>query len=200
MSMVRAFALASMLAGTACAHDHTPLQFSVSRDRIIAEGEIDNNSLAAFQEVLSANPDARTLVLHHIGGSVDDEANVEFARYVRASGLTTLVPSDGLVALGGTDLFLAGESRVLESGACVGVHAWAAEDFTALDLLRSDPEHQRYLEYYKDIGIDAGFYWFTLEAAPADGMHWMTAGEAARFAVATGTAPPFGTRAECDVR
>lgn len=182
------------------ADDHTPLRFSISGNELIASGEVDAEALEVFEDITSDNPEVTTLVLRYIGGSVDDEANVELARLVRDMGLTTLVPSDGLVASGGTDLFLAGVDRVLEPGACVGVHTWAAEDFTATDLPRSDPEHDRYLSYYEDIGVNTDFYWFTLKAAPAEKMHWMTAAEAARFDLSTNRPTSLGTQSICDMR
>jgi hypothetical protein len=198
--MLKAVAVVGVAASAACTDDHTPLSFTVSEDEIIATGEIDSNSLGRFEDIVDEHPNAKTLVLQYIGGSVDDEANVKFARVVRNMGLTTRVPSDGLVASGGTDLFLAGVDRVLEAGACVGVHSWAAQDYTATDLPRSDPEHSRYLDYYQDVGIDEAFYWFTLQAAPADGIHWMTAEEATRFGVSTNQATSLGTQAMCDDR
>lgn len=200
MWLARAFALVGVATGAACADEYTPLSFTVAGDTVIASGEIDANALDLFEEVMDAHPNVETLVLQYIGGSVDDEANVEFARVVRDMGLATRVPSDGLVASGGTDLFLAGQERALDAGACVGVHSWAAEDFTATDLPRSDPEHDRYLDYYEDMEIDPEFYWFTIQAAPADGMHWMTAGEAARFGLSTDQPPSLGTQAICDDR
>lgn len=191
-----------LTATVACgdAQDHTPLTFTQDGDSFVLTGEIDGDTQDAFDDALDAAPEVRTLILQSIGGSVDDEANVAFARVVRQMGFTTIVPSDGLVASGGTDLFLAGQTRVLEQGACVGVHSWAAEDFTATDLPRTDPEHDRYLSYYADLGIDPDFYWFTIEAAPADGMHWITADEAARFAVSTEAIPSLGTAQMCDQR
>lgn len=115
-------------------------------------------------------------------------------------GITTIVPSGGLVASGGTDLFLAGVQRIIEPGACIGVHSWAAEDFTATDIPRTSPEHDRYLDYYNDVGIDLAFYWFTLEAAPADDMHWMTAMEVGQYGVSTSPAPSLATDAVCNNR
>ena len=38
-----------------------------------------------------------------------------------------------------------------------------------------------YLEYYKDMGIPEDFYWFTLEAAPYDGIHEMTREEMLQY-------------------
>ena len=202
MKPINALMIICLAVTAACATelDYTPLQFSVDQDRFIATGEIDGNTLDAFEAALEKHPDIRTLVLQNIGGSVDDEANVIFSRAVRDLGFTTIVPADGMVASGGSDLFLAGKTRVLEPGACIGVHSWAAEDFTATDLARSDPEHDRYLDYYDDIGIDQAFYWFTIEAAPADGMHWMSAAEVTQFGVTTDLAPDLGRADTCNDR
>lgn len=200
--MYRTMLLLCLTATAALADDfdHTPLEFSVSGDRIIAEGEIDAASLDAFEDLLDDHPDIRILELYYIGGSVDDEANLQFSRVIRRLGFTTIVPSDGLVASGGTDLFLAGSRRILESGACVGVHSWAAEDFTATDIPRSSSEHDRYLHYYEDIDIDPAFYWFTIEAAPAESLHWMTPAEVDRFGVATSAVSQLSSSNICENR
>lgn len=186
----------------ACAADsgHSTLEFSIRDNRIIASGEIDGNALTDFMDIIDTTPGIDALVLQNIGGSVDDDANLEFGRQVRDLGLATIVPSDGLVASGGTDLFLAGIRRTLEPGACVGVHAWAAEEFTATDLPRSDPLHVPYLEYYAELGITPDFYWFTRDAAPAERIHWMNADEAARFAISTDWASTLGTPRVCEMR
>lgn len=189
-----------LMTSAAYAHDHTPLSFTVSQNEIIATGEIDSNSLDLFEDLMAKHPGIDILVLANIGGSVDDEANVEFARFVRELGLITRVPSNGLVASGGTDLFLAGVHRILEPGACIGVHSWAAEDFTATDLPRNDPEHDRYLRYYQDVKIDEAFYWFTLEAASANDMHWMTSKQVNRFGLTTHSAPSLGKKRNCNNR
>lgn len=194
--------LACLAATAACADesDHTPLSFSIEGDRIVAVGEIDGTSLDTFEDIIDLHPNVQTLVLQYIGGSVDDEANVEFSRVVRDMGLTTVVPADGLVASGGTDLFLAGTTRIIESGACVGVHSWAAGDYTATDLSRASEEHDRYLEYYVDIDIDPDFYWFTIEAAPATGMHWMNANEVDEYSIATRSVTALSAATVCDNR
>jgi hypothetical protein len=97
-------------------------------------------------------------------------------------------------------LFLAGTRRIIEPGACVGVHSWAAEDFTATDISRTSREHDRYLDYYNDVGIDPAFYWFTIKAAPAEGMHWMTPAEVDQYNVSTMSVGSLSTAAICDGR
>ncbi len=194
--------LVCLAATVACAdaQDYTPLEFSVAGDRITAIGVIDGTSLDTFLDAIDDHLEIRTLVLKNIGGSVDDEANVAFSRVINELDTITLVPSDGLVASGGTDLFLAGTTRILEPGACLGVHSWAADDFTATDISRTSSEHGRYLDYYNDINIDPAFYWFTIEAAPAVGMHWMTSAEVEQYRVATLLVGSLSTAITCDSR
>ncbi len=194
----------SVLAGlsllAACGESYTPVSFVAQGDQIIATGTIDHTTLDAFEDAIEQNPQASTLVLQYIEGSVDDDANVVFSRVVHDEGFDTVVPSGGLVASGGTDLFLAGHKRTLHPGACVGVHSWSGSGIVATELPEDDPEHDRYLDYFQDIGVDDEFYWFTLEAAPADQMHWMTAAETDRFDMTTRAAPRLGSASVCDER
>lgn len=185
---------------TACAEQYTPVSFEADGDQIVAMGTIDETTLRSFLEVTSQNPEAKTLVLQNIEGSVDDDANVIFSRAVHVKGFDTVVPSNGLVASGGTDLFLAGNRRTLQQGACVGVHSWSGSGIIATELPETDPEHDRYLDYFRDIGVDEDFYWFTLEAAPAESMHWMTAAEANQFDMTSHGAPQLGSAVTCDDR
>lgn len=181
--------------------DYVPIEFENDGRQIYAYGDIDSDVIARFLDVYNDNPEAEVLVLEMVGGSVDDEVNLKFSQMVRDLGLKTRVPSDGLVASGGTDLFLAGTQRTLEPGACVGVHAWATDDYEATDIARNDPVHREYLNYFRNMGISEAFYWFTLDAASAKDMHWMSAQEANRFSMITGRlAPKLGTKDECDIR
>jgi hypothetical protein len=99
--------------------DFTPVSFSIDGVSIVAEDDIDEQTLNRLRDVTRANPGAKILVFNNIGGSVDDDANLIFIQAVRNAGFKTIVPSNGLVASGGTDLFLAGVERILEPGACV---------------------------------------------------------------------------------
>ena len=195
------FLFLAMAGLTGCGDlDYPQMNFQSDGTRIIASGVIDGETLALFQVARAENPQADTLVLLNVGGSVDDDANLVFSREVRNAGFTTVVPSNGMVASGGTDLFLAGRKRVLQPGACVGVHSWSNGIFDGSDLPRSDPEHQRYLQYYRAIGTDGEFYWFTLDAATADGMYWMTADEANRFDMTSAPTSSLSQGAICEDR
>ena len=71
---------------------------------------------------------------------------------------------------------------------CVGVHAWAYEEdgevLSANQIPRDAREHSAYTRYYQAMGITPNFYWYTLAAAPYQGMHWMSLSEIKRFKMA----------------
>lgn len=184
----------------ACSPDYNPMEFTVQGNRIIAVGTIDKTTLTAFEDITTQYPNINTLVLQYIQGSVDDDANLIFSRMVRRSGFDTIVPSEGMVASGGTDLFLAGKRRILEPGACVGVHSWGGPGPAAATLSKDHSEHVKYLDYYREMKIPADFYWFTLEAAPAELMHWMDAKEANYFGMTTSPATALGSSKACEQR
>ena len=193
--------LASLQLATACAEaDYVAMSFAVEGSEFIASGVIDGSTLDRFEEVSQENPEISVLVLQQVDGSADDVANLAFSKKVRAGGFTTIVPSDGLVASGGTDLFLAGSERILEDGACVGVHSWSGGDEEGSDLPRNHPEHAKYLDYYREMGIDPAFYWFTLKAAAAESMHWMSATEANTYDVANVAPATLGEASICNER
>lgn len=132
--------------------------------------------------LLKAHPTVDTLVLEYIPGSMDDDSNQIAMRMIRDAGLGTYVMSDSELYSGGTDLFLAGVVREGEPGAIFGVHSWAdSSGYEARDVPRSSPEHQTYIDFFAEIGAHPDFYWFTIDAAPADGMHEMTAQELERY-------------------
>lgn len=161
--------------------------FQVVGTEAYMAGVIGSSTPDAVEQLLEGYPDVTTIVLVEVPGSGDDEANLQAARAVRDAGLATHVPASGEVASGGTDFFLAGAERSFEPGARFGVHGWSAGDGgpEAADLEVDDPEHDRYLDYYQAIGVDEEFYWFTIDAAPAADIHWMSASELDRFGFAT---------------
>lgn len=154
-------------------------------------GVIDHTTPDRVLELVTDHPEVGTIVMIDVPGSADDPANLRASRMVRANGLRTVIPSDAVVASGGVDFFLAGEERWIETCAKLGVHSWDedAEDGTLLlgnEVPRDHPIHTMFLDYYEEIGTPADFYWFTLEAAPSERIHWMSEEEIARFEMATG--------------
>ena len=161
------------------------LVMGVRGDLLFARGVVNRNSRREAVALLNRSPGVRTLVLTWVPGSVDDEVNLALGRALRQAGMTTYLPREALVASGGADLLLAGARRIVECGALVGVHSWAFGPVAGNELPRDDPRHRFYLDYYREIDIPEAFYWFTLEAAPPDSIHWMTGDEMAHYGVHT---------------
>lgn len=140
-------------------------------------GVIGPSTPGRVLELILEQPQVKKIHLLDVPGSMDDVSNLRAAKLVRRHGLGTHVPTNGKVASGGTDFFLAGLERSAASGARFGVHSWGSFGEEGADVPRDDPEHDKYLEYYEQMGIPSEFYWFTLDAAPADDIHWMSAEE-----------------------
>lgn len=168
----------------------------IVKDTIYMRGVIYGNTLHDIQGAFDKNPKITTLVMEDVPGSIDDEVNLVASLEIRKRQINTYIPNDGMVASGGTDMFLAGKERAVHPTAKVGVHSWAGMDSVALDFPRAHKEHEKYLDYYREMGIPLDFYWYTLEAAPADSIHWMTTVEMNQYRVVTSpfTVEPSGSR------
>lgn len=178
-----------LLAGCMTIRDYEAVTFAVGGENAVMTGVIDHTISERVERLRREHPEVTTIVMADVPGSVDDEANLVAARLVREYGWNTTVPSDGVIASGGVDFFVAGVERTIEEGAQLGVHTWGGGWWgqrSGADLPRDDPEHRRYLDYYAEMGIPAAFYWFTLDAAPADSIHNMTPDELVRYGIVTG--------------
>jgi hypothetical protein len=195
MRASRSFILATLLVAAGCSAEHA-LTATPDGNAIHLEGVIDQTTPAELTNALALNTAATEILLQNIPGSADDEANLTAARSLRDVGIGTRVPADGVIASGGTDLFLAGAKRQIETGACVGVHSWATGGLFGVtegrDVPRDDPAHQVYLNYYNEMGIPEDFYWYTLEVASAAGIHWMSPADINRFGLTTTPVGPDG--------
>lgn len=181
-----AFALVLLALGCGGSGDEASASFEIDGAVATMSGVIDSTTPDAVQDLLDDHPNVTTISLANVPGSADDEANLSASRLVRSVGLATHVPSDGQIASGGVDFFLAGASRSFDDGARFGVHSWATGDGTeGIDVAADDPQHRLYLDYYAEVGIDDAFYWFTLNAAPANDIHWMTLAELETHGFAT---------------
>lgn len=147
---------------------------------------------------LDIHPEVDTLVLTASGGSLDDAATQFLGREIRKRGLNTALRHDSVIASGAVDLFLSGKSRSIEYGALLGVHGWRDRDREASDFIPSSPEHRKYIQYTEAMLGSAQFYWFTIRAASADDIHWMTHSEIVSYDIvpalnkATKRRNPFG--------
>lgn len=145
----------------------------------------DRASPAQFAALLRAFPAVRVLQFHDCPGTEDDVANLQLGRMIRAARLAVEVPDGGSVRSGAVELVLAGERLAIADGAEFAVHGWIDEDgLGAEDYPADSPEHQRYLAYYRDMGMAAGqaqaFYAMT-NSVPFDQARWLTGAEMRAF-------------------
>jgi len=82
-------------------------------------------------------------------------------------------------------MFLAGTKRTIDLGAKLGVHSWSDGEKDGSEFPKEDEVHTIYLDYYKEMGIDTEFYWYTLDAASAENIHWMTESEILKYKILT---------------
>lgn len=147
--------------------------------RLELVGETDAMSPSWFAKVLEDYPDLDRLELVECPGTLDDRANLQLGRMIRAAGIATHVPAYGSVRSGAVELFLAGIERSIDDGAEFAVHSWRdeygreADDF-ALDA----PENRAYLDYYSEMGMSAqhalAFYRMT-NSVPHHRARWLAA-------------------------
>lgn len=154
--------------------DNTPVEFRVEGDIAFMTGCITASTPARVLELVYEHPNVKTIEMIHVPGSIDDVSNLRAALYVHHFGLNTRLNERSIIASGGTDFFLAGKEREVAKGAKIGVHSWSGGSKPATELPKNDKSHKKYLDYYRIVNIPAEFYWYTLEAAPANDIHWMT--------------------------
>lgn len=152
-------------------------------------GDLGTTTYWQIKNLIKNHPEIKTIVMTHISGSVNDAVNMHTGRLVHENGFTTKVLSDSDIASGGVDLFCAGKKRIVEKGAKIGVHSWCCvNDLTAIEIPKEHPAHQYQLEYFTmALGSEKGpdFYFYTLEAAPFDSIHYMTDEEIEKWNIAT---------------
>ncbi len=176
-----------------------PLTFKVVSNKVaVGSGATCSGALLAFLKMIKAYPHIAILKVKNLPGSVDDDINLKLGRKIHQYKLEMQSLPNAIIASGGLDLFLAGTKRRLAPGVKIGVHSWAALDdgniIKGSSLPKEHKEHQKYIAYYKDIGINPSFYWFTMTAKPngpqedmsnGDDMHWMSAKEISQYKLVT---------------
>ncbi len=157
----------------------------------VLHGNIDAGTPQAVDNFIAAFPNVTTLVFMQVPGSRDDDANLMAAQKLRTRGYKTYLPAveaypqDAFIASGGVDLFLSGTTRVIDVNAELGVHSWSDGTNEAKDFPVGHENHLPYINYYVLMGfsqLDAeAFYYFTINAAPASGIHIMTEAEIIQY-------------------
>ncbi|WP_196887701.1 hypothetical protein [Aureivirga sp. CE67] len=163
--------------------------FEVKGDEAYLNGELGLKTYTQMKNLVKDHPEVKTIVLGIVPGSVNDLINVHTGRILRENKLNTKALKNSFIASGGVDLFLAGVNRTVEKGAQIGVHSWCCyEDKTARELPKDFPAHESLIDYSNYcLGKEYGekFYFYTLEAAPFDNVHFMTEKELKEYHVAT---------------
>ncbi len=189
--------LASYLSTLSLSED-SPLSIEVEDPTstfAVLHGYIDGTTPDIVDNFITSYPEVTTLVFMQMPGSDDDEANLEASYALYEEGYKFYLPAvnayddDAFIASGAVDMFLAGAVRVVDENGEVGVHSWSDGVNEATDYPEGSPEHQPYIDYYVSIGFsieDAeSFYYFTIEAAPAAGIHLMTESEIEQYKLRT---------------
>ncbi|NRA60654.1 MAG: hypothetical protein HRU25_07020 [Psychrobium sp.] len=149
-------------------------------------GTLGTSTYIQIQDMLKTKS-VDTLILSNVEGSVNDDINMHTGRLIRAAQLTTLMPKDGEAYSGGVDLFAAGSQRIFQDGGKLGVHSWCCEKGKdAGQLSKNNPAHDAQLTYFREmLGTEKGpeFYFFTINSAPADGIHLMTKDEMIKYSL-----------------
>ena len=162
------------------------LTMEVKENTVFLSGVLGSDLVQQLSEMVRNNPNVTDMVLVDVPGSVDQQATMEGARLIRRLGLNTHIASTGYVLSGGVDLFLGGVKRSIGAGAGVGVHAWSdGTKVKAANLNEADPIHATYVNFYLEMGVPERFYWFSLDAAPADRVYFLSPEEVYDFDLAT---------------
>ncbi len=161
----------------------------IVENQAFLSGDLGTITYHQIKTMIAEHPEVKTLVLTNISGSINDIVNMHTGRIVREAGLNTKLLKNSDIASGGVDLFCAGNERIIEKGAKLGIHSWCCiDDIQAIDLPKDHPAHQYQIEYFtmclgSKLGPD--FYFRTLEAAPADDIYWMKDDEIRKWNIAT---------------
>lgn len=164
--------------------------FYVANDTLVyMNGDMGNRIADQFDDLISQYPDISMIIMEECPGSKDDIALFEAGVNLKNHNINIHLPPYGQIESGAVDLFLAGTIRTMEAGAKIGVHSWSEGSKEATDYPPGDQAHEPYIQYYMDIGRtreDAEeFYYFTINSASADNIHWMTKDEIAYYMMTT---------------
>ncbi|MBL4708726.1 MAG: hypothetical protein JKY48_09850 [Flavobacteriales bacterium] len=129
--------------------------FSVSKNKksILLDGVINSSALYKFKFIANENPKIKRIEIKNCDGSINDKINLELAKYIYDNKYDIHLLDNGLIASGGTDLFLAGMQRTKGSNTKIGVHSWAGRGKTATNFPVGHKHHLPYINYYVSVGF-----------------------------------------------
>lgn len=161
----------------------------VNGNKATLSGTLGTSTYIQIQDMIHTTS-ADTLILSNVPGSENDGINMHTGRLIRNAHLTTIMPKDGEAYSGGVDLFAAGTQRIYEVGGKIGVHSWCCTDDgkDAGQLSKDDKAHGAQLTYFREmLGDEKGpeFYFYTIDAAPANDIHLMSVVDMVKYTLTT---------------
>ena len=150
-------------------------------DKAYVNGVLGKTFHKQFVKFIANNPDIKDVVLENVPGSINDEWNVKTCLLLHEKGMNTILLPTSEIASGGVDLFISGNKRMIANGAKIGVHSWQDGKKDGIEYPRDSEEHQLFIDFFNEIEVDTSFYWYTLIAAPAKGIHWMSKEEIEKY-------------------
>jgi len=162
--------------------------FKVIDNKVVEmDGEISSSTLNDFNELIEFFPNINLINITEVPGSSDDEINLKVSKKVHQQNIAIHLEDNGLIASGGVDFFLSGTTRTSGNNTMIGVHSWSDGTNEASDFPIGHSSHRPYIEYYKSVGFDQNeaeaFYFYTIHAAPASSIHYMSMEEIEQYKI-----------------
>lgn len=187
--LIHSLALFFICLNISCKKDFTRKKYGIfnviDSSTIEMKGIIKSKSLKNFNKLIKKYPNITLINIKNCDGSLDDETNLKLSLKVHEKNINIHLMDNGSISSGGVDFFLSGIKRNKGSNTKIGVHSWSDGSNSATDYAIGHSNHLPYIEYYKNIGFsqeDAeNFYYFTINAATANSIHWMTENEISQY-------------------
>ncbi len=152
---------------------------------IVMNGDMGSRVDNQFDRLIAKYPNIKLMIMEDCPGSRNDEQMFKAALQLHNLSINTHLPSNGKIQSGAVDLYLSGNKRTLEQGAKIGIHAWSDGSGSATDYPTNHSEHELYINFYKAIGCSQqeaeDLYFFIINAAAPEDIHWMTDQEIDQF-------------------
>ncbi|MDH7447904.1 hypothetical protein [Aquimarina sp. 2201CG14-23] len=174
---------------SAIASDDLGIFKSINDTTAEMNGVITGNTPAHFDNLVAKYPNLKKIQMLDCPGSEDDEANLRVSKKMHDMGIEFHLFSNSIIASGAVDMYVGGSKRTREMGSRIGVHSWGAGpgEPIATSYPVGHAVHLPYINYYTSVGFTQqeaeDFYYFTINAAPAEDVHWMTDEEITQYKI-----------------
>ena len=164
----------------------------VEGENLYLLGTFDDYTTDRVIKILEDSSHVTRIVLTANGGSINDRETLRLGRYIRSHNLNTHLIAGGVATSGGVSLLLAGKNRSVGKNTFLGVHSWNQCSHKeeselnckqATDFDRQSDEHDLHRDYIIEMLGNDTFYWFSIESAPHNSIHWLSVEELINFGV-----------------